>query len=246
MSTRITFNVSKTLIIDSIDAYVKAKKELKIRTSRSDVISFLLESTVPFLDVAKEQYEIAKKIDDSLFKSLDRRLNKEKTEDIYLSFFHSKSLVINKHIVITREIIKTYNEEDDKDEITYESDHDAINNFLYKKKIKKFTHENDVIDIVCIIKKSERDVITINSFFIKENGSNHDYDYENIIKIKTESLVIHGITSFMKNFESSNSKLNPICWIPLSIDGLYSYLLPVVNKRNSTSDLDKPRITVIE
>ncbi|MEQ5672891.1 hypothetical protein, partial [Escherichia coli] len=66
MTKRITFNVSKNSTIESIDNYVESKRRLQVKTSRSDVISSLLEITVPFLEIVTDLNKVTKKIENSL------------------------------------------------------------------------------------------------------------------------------------------------------------------------------------
>lgn len=232
MTKRITFNASKNSIIESIDNYVESKRRLQVKTSRSDVISSLLEITVPFLEIVTDLNKVTKKIESSLPNILndfiqqkqDIKIRNERIEKTHRNMFFSS--VCSKIFIVTVD----YKNKDDSD----------INKFIGRGlKDKKYHVDN----ILLFKSKTDNNSYTFNIFILNEI-INYSYGYDEMVKIKTDDIIIDGIDKTVETIKKEPENL--ICWIPICNCNGLTYLLPVKKKIENESKKRFPIITVIE
>ncbi|MBR7615343.1 hypothetical protein [Citrobacter braakii] len=225
MQKRITFSPNKQSTIEAIDAYSRVKGY-----SRSEVISFLLNSTVPVLNNITLQYHIANNLEltlSSLFKEKENITTRTEPRLTHEEFFYS---VWNTHIRHSNEII---DHEFYKHKITHDKMGKSEKSLIHEKLtilIEKF-HVKKAIFIYTDRRVNNSYLIAgglSNTILIKETiYDGYFFDFSGIVILPIFELITFGFETVLKR-----NKICPeqpcYCWIPIYYTNDLAVMVPVI------------------
>lgn len=231
MQKRITFSPNKQSTIEAIDTYSRIKGY-----SRSEVISFLLNSTVPALNKITLQYHIAHNLEltlDSIFKEKENITTRTEPKLTLEEFFYS---AWNMHIRHTDEFI-------DQGFYKHKINHDKMG-----KNEKKLIHEKLLILIEKTHVKKAIYIYTdrrvnnnyliagglSNTILIKETTyDGYFFDFSSIVIMPIFELITFGVEAVLKR-----NKICPeqscYCWIPIYYTNDLAVMVPVIDEGDAS------------
>lgn len=242
MYKRITFSPNKKSTIELIDSFSHAK-----RCSRSEVISFLLNATVPVLNKIISQYHMAETLEytlSCLFKEKEVITKRTDPKLTYEEFFFSiwKTQIRFSNEIIDNDFHKhkiSHNRmgRGEKNKI-----HEKLSMLIDKFNAKKaiFIYTDRRVNNDYLIAGGISNIILIK----KVVYDGHVFDFNRIVILPIFELITFGVEEVFKRKNISPVQ-SCLCWIPIYHTNELAVMVPVLAEGDATQKSITGRKTII-